>query len=304
MSEIGLGTAQLGGPSFIGGRNIGSPRIEREEAHKILETAYNAGINYYDTSDKYGDGESERILGDSFTGRRDKVIIATKCGITTSGNRCFEKNYVISCLEQSLKNLRTDYIDVFQLTKPDITLIKNGDIYEIFNKLKKEGKIRYSGVSTGTDDETERLILDNQIDSLQVFYNLLHIKPNEESIDKAYNANIALIIRSPLSSGILSGRYTYTTTFSEEDDRRLFLYGDTLTFRVSMVNAIIKRFKLSNNYDIILFSLNYLLSNSHISTIIPGVSKVEQLSHLLKVCHIKRMDMNIFQDVEDFIKTN
>lgn len=304
VSEIGLGTAQIGGPSLIGGRYIGSPKIEKKEALRILDKAYDSGINFFDTSDKYGDGESERLLGEAFHKKRGKVILATKCGITSSGDRCFEKGYVKSCLNQSLKNLRTDYVDVFQLTKPDINLIKSGEIYETLDDLKREGKTRFSGVSTGTDKETIQLIVDNKVDTLQIFYNLLHIRPNDLFIAKAFDAGIGLIIRSPLSSGVLTGKFGYNTTFSKEDDRSLFLYGKTLTPRIDMINKIVERFQLDSNYNILRMSLNYLLSNNKISTIIPGVSRAEQLSDILKLCNIERMSLEMFNELENFIKEN
>lgn len=302
VSEIGLGTAQIGGPSLIGGRYIGSPKIARSEALKILEEAYDSGINFYDTADKYGDGESERLIGEVFSKKRGNVILATKCGITTSGELCFDKKYVRACLEKSLKNLKTDYIDIFQLKKPGIEKIDKGEIYELFDELKQEGKIRFSGISTGTDEEAMKLVLDKRIDALQIFYNLLYIKPNELFIEKAFDSGIGLIIRSPLSSGILTGRYDYNTKFAKEDDRSFFLYGETLISRVNIVNKIIEFFALNSNYNILHLSLNYLLSNNKISTIIPGVSKVSQLSDILKLCVIERMKQEEFNRLENFVK--
>lgn len=302
VSEIGLGTAQIGGPSWIGGRYLGSPRITRSEALNILDAAFESGINIFDTSDKYGDGNAERLLGAAFRRRRDKVILATKCGITDSGERCFEKKYVKTCLQKSLKNMHTDYVDIFQLTKPPLEVIKSGAIYEIFDELKKEGTIRFSGVSTGTDKETLLLVSDSRVDTLQIFYNLLHLDPNDLIIGKAARAGMGLIIRSPLSSGLLTGKFSKRTTFSKEDDRSLFLFGDTLSSRIDMIDKIIARFKLNSSYTIMDFSLNYLLSNEKISTIIPGVSNVGQLNGLLRLCSIKRMSADYFVKVEKFIK--
>lgn len=304
VSEIGLGTAQIGGPALIKGAYCGSPRIDKKVASGILNFAYDSGINFYDTSDKYGDGESERLLGSAFLGKRDKVIIATKCGLTNEGGRCFDEQYLRKCLDGSLKNLSTDYVDIFQLTKPPISVIKKGDIYNTLDKFKKEGKIRFSGISTDTDEDTKILISDNKVDTLQIFYNLLYIKPNESNIVDAYNAGIGLIIRSPLSSGVLTGKYTLNTKFSSEDDRSQFLYGETLASRVNMVNKINKNFSLSDKYTILHFSLNYLLSNSKISSIIPGVSKVEQLRNILELNHIERMEPSLILEVEQFLRNN
>jgi len=304
VSEIGLGTAQIGGVSLIGGKYTGAPRIERQEALAILERAYDAGINFFDSSDKYGDGEAERCLGEAFGSRRGKVILATKCGITAAGERSFERMYVRKCVEGSLENMRTDYIDVFQLTKPDIGLIRSGDIYKTLDELKREGKIRFSGVSTGTDEETTQLIADKRVDALQIFYNLLHILPNELFIGKAFDAGIGLIARSPLSSGLLTGKFTHETTFAKEDDRYSFLRGTTLRSRLDMVKKLEARFKLNKDYNIMDLALNYLLSNNKISTIIPGASKLSQLAGILKLCSAKRMGNELFSEVETFVKAS
>lgn len=304
VSEIGLGTAQIGGPSLIGGRYIGAPRIEKREAVKILETAFDAGVNFFDASDKYGDGESERLLGEAFHDRRKKVVLATKCGITSRGDRCFTREYVRSCAEKSLANMKTDCIDVFQLTKPDLGLIESGDIYRTLEELKAEGKIRFSGVSTGTDEETCRLIDDNRVDTLQIFYNLLHVRPNETFISKAFSAGIGLIVRSPLSSGVLAGKFGYDTKFSKDDDRGDFLFGRTLASRIDVIEKIKERFKLSAENGVMELSLNYLLSNSNISTIIPGASRIEQLSGILKLCGVERIGPGSLRELEEFVKEN
>lgn len=304
VSEIGLGTAQLGGPSLVGGKYLGSPKIEKKEALNILQAAFDAGVNFFDSSDKYGDGEAERLLGEVFKGRRHKVIFATKCGITESGDRCFQAEYVRGCLENSLKNLNVDYIDVFQLTKPNLSIIEKGDIYDMLAKFKAEGKIRFSGISTGTEEETLSLIADKKVDTLQIFYNLLYVKPAESIIPKAYDAGIGLIIRSPLSSGLLTGKFNYDTKFSPEDDRSLFMYGKTLTSRIDMLDKIRHHFNLINKQDIFYLSLNYLLSNRKISTIIPGASAVRQLSGILELCNTERLTQELFCNLEDFIRQN
>jgi aryl-alcohol dehydrogenase-like predicted oxidoreductase len=304
VSEIGLGTAQIGGPSLIGGRYVGAPKIERIDASRILETAFNVGINFFDSSDKYGDGEAERLLGNTFHDRRGQVVLATKCGITASGDRCFSRDYVRTCVEKSLKNLKTDYIDVFQLTKPGIGMMKSGDIYNTLDELKKEGKIRFSGISTGNDEEVLCLIEDNRVDTLQIFYNLLYIKPNELFIRKVFDAGMGLIVRSPLSSGVLTGKFNYDTKFSKEDDRSDFLYGKLLASRIDMINKIKEHFSLTANYNIMEFALNYLLSNEKISTIIPGASKVDHLSGIIALCEKERIEPKLFREIEVFIKEN
>ena len=102
----------------------------------------------------------------------------------------------------------------------------------------------------------------------------------------------------------MTGKYDYNTKFAKEDDRSFFLYGQTLISRVDMVNKIIKHFRLNSEYDILRLSLNYLLSNDKISTIIPGVSKTAQLPDILRLCDIARITQDEFCKLEDFVKAN
>lgn len=297
VSEIGLGTAQLGGPSLINGRRSGYAGMPREIASRILEKAFDAGVTFFDSSDKYGDGEAERLLGAVFRRKRDQVVLATKCGITSGGERRFDRDYLTGCLHGSLKNLGTDYLDLFQLTKPPLDVIENGEIYETLDAFKRQGKIRFCGVSTGTDEETLRLIADRRVDSLQVFYNLLHTAPEEFFLERAHAAGMGVIVRSPLSSGTLCGRHGYETRFGSEDDRSNFLHGETLRKRVDMVQRIVEANGLDESYGILHFSLNYLLSSPHIATIIPGASKMSQLEDILKLVHVERMSREKFEEV-------
>lgn len=297
VSEIGLGTAQLGGPSLIDGRRSGYAGMPRESASRILETAFDAGVTFFDSSDRYGDGEAERLLGAVFRSRRDRVVLATKCGITSGGKRRFDREYLTSCLHCSLKNLGTDYLDLFQLTKPPLDLIEDGEIYETLDAFKRQGKIRFSGVSTGTDEETLRLIADARVDSLQVFYNLLHTAPEELFLEKAHAAGIGVIVRSPLSSGTLCGCHSYETRFGGEDYRSSFLHGETLRKRVDMVQHIVEANGLDEGYGILHFSLNYLLSSPYVATVIPGASKLSQLEEILKLVHVERMSREEFEEV-------
>jgi len=304
VSEIGLGTAQLGGPSLIAGKLLGSPKITKKESLKILNLAYDAGINFFDTSDKYGDGQAERLLAEAFSKKRRKIILATKCGFTSLGNRRFDQNYIRVCLNRSLKNLKTDCLDIFQMNKPPLDVIASGRIYEIFHKLKNEGKIRFSGVSSGKESETLKLIADNKIDTLQIFYNLLYIRPNDSLVGNIARADIGLIVRSPLSGGVLSRKFSYDTKFSPEDDRGLFLHGKVLADRIDAINRIKKYFKLKGSKDILFMALNYLLSNKRVSTIIPGVSKSSQLDDILEVTNIRRFGQKRISEIENFIRDN
>lgn len=301
VSELGLGTAQIGGPSIIKGKPFGAKPITDEEAFKILAKAYDRGINFYDSADLYGDGLAETRLG-KFFGDRPEILIATKCGLNKDGNREFNRNYVLKCLEGSLKRLKRERIDIFQLTKPTAEDWKRDTIYETFEYLKTSGKIRYAGISVGTVEEGI-FLAQQPIDSLQIIYNLLTVEFSENLIPAASRLGIGVIIRSPLSGGMLAGCINENTKFPDYDDRKVFLHGDLLRKRSWMVAQIREKFNLKSNGELVTFSLNYILSNPDVTLAIPGSTSVVQLEQNLLVLEKPRFTPDEWKEIHNFART-
>ena len=145
ISEIGFGAWGLGGDSY------GS--IDKNISKKTLEFAYEQGINFFDTADSYGDGQSEMIIGDALKHVREKVVYATKVGALAHTGREMPQDFSLTrihqCLENSLKRLQTDYVDLYQLHSPPIEVFHNEELLETFTNFKREGKIRrgYTGIA-------------------------------------------------------------------------------------------------------------------------------------------------------------
>jgi aryl-alcohol dehydrogenase-like predicted oxidoreductase len=299
VSEFGLGTAQIGGPSLINGQLFGSLPISEKEAFNVLAIARDTGINFFDSSDMYGDGLAEERLGRFFKGDA-KIIIATKCGIDQSGNRRFDRKYVLECVENSLKRLRRDHLDLFQFSKAGSVEIEKENLLETVSILKEQGKIIHAGISIGNVEEGVNLIHQDKWDSLQIIYNLLTLE-FKGLLNLANRSGLGTIIRSPLSSGMLTGKFNEETIFPDSDDRSVYLYGELLAKRVKMVKAIKKYFELSSQ-ELILFSLNFLLSDPDIQTIIPGASSSTQLKHTIKAVETSRFTKAQYNEVFEFVK--
>lgn len=283
VSKLGFGTSQIGGPSLINGEMIGAKPILKSEAINILKYAYDNGINFFDTSDKYGNAED--LLGEVFSKIRDKVIIATKCGLTDTGGRNFSIPYINTWLENSLRRLRTDYIDIFQLAKPDLKEVTD-ELLSFFEKNIEEGKIRYFGISVIGNDDGQVYLSKEIIKSFQIFYNLL-FPGSHELINKCVQNNRFVIIRSPLNSGILSGKYTMNTKFDKIDSRSRIFHGKLLKERLECVKKIKNHFNLSSD-EVLAFSLNFIFSNDNVSVVIPAASKIEQLESYINIFNKKR----------------
>lgn len=297
VSEMGLGTAQIGGPSLIKGKPFGAKPISDEDVYKILSLAYEAGINFFDSSDKYGDGLAEKRLGEFFNGSKD-VILATKCGIDSNHNRRFDRQYIMDTIEGSLCRLKREQIDLFQFSKPTLSNIENDDLIETVLLLKEQGKIAYAGISVGSIEDGRGFLQQDVWDSFQIIYNLLTLD-FKSFISDCFNAGKGVIIRSPLSSGMLTGRFDENTKFHEFDDRSAFMQGELLRIRSQMVNKIKERFCLTNE-GLIDLSLNFLLSDPEVTSIIPGATSPMQMQTNLKALTKMRLSEDHWREVFDF----
>ena len=206
------------------------------EAIHLLRRAEELGITFFDTGDTYGNGRGETLLADAFTkhGRRDQVTIGTKFGYDFYNHterrgqqerpQDFSPTFIRFALEQSLRRLGTDYVDLYQLHNPRYAAIDDDATFEELDRLKAEGKIRYYGAALGPaiggTEEGDRDLLRRPLTSLQIIYNLFEQDPGRRFFPVARQTGTGVLVRVPHSSGLLEGRYTAETTFPEGDHRR------------------------------------------------------------------------------------
>jgi aryl-alcohol dehydrogenase-like predicted oxidoreductase len=223
VSVVGLGTMVHAG--HFGPMND-------SESLSAIDTALELGVNFIDTSDAYGAGYSESLLGKALRGRRDKVVLATKGGNVMvgpeRGKRKFTADYINGVLEQSLQRLETDWIDLYQLHNPSVEVIEHGEVWEVLERAKKAGKIRHYGVSINTVDEGLAAAKTGRSDTIQAEYNLLMQEPADTFFPRAQEADIGIIARVPLRRGILTGKMTLEDQkrFQADDVRARGFTGD------------------------------------------------------------------------------
>ncbi len=217
VSEIGFGTWGISG--------LGYGSTDDEESIRTLHKALDLGINLIDTADSYGNGHSEELIGRVLRERGDKdTIIATKFGwdfYRPDGVRCnLIRDYIYFALEQSLKRLGRDWIDIYQIhnSKPDL-IIKN-KVYETLAELKDQGKIRFCGVSTSHIEDGIQAITSGKPDVIQVRYNLLDQRAEKTIYPLALQRKMGIIVREPLACGLLTGKYDSGSKFPKNDHRR------------------------------------------------------------------------------------
>lgn len=271
VSEIGFGCWAIGGTSY-------GP-TEDVQSLKALETAWELGVNFYDTADTYGHGHSEDLLAKFLKGKpREKFVIASKAGwdfYHDGGSRKnFDPQYLRFACEQSLKRLELDTIDVYQLHNPSLELIRRGEIIGVLEDLKKKGKIRFIGLSIHTEDEAMAAMEDPRVDSLQLVYNLLDQRMAKRVLPEAVKKNIGIIIREPLACGLLTGKYSAEHEFPKTDHRRRWI-PEKRKLDAEKIEKI-KKILSTKRLPLAQAALEYTLDADGVSTVIPGAKTPEQ----------------------------
>lgn len=302
VSEIGFGAWGIGGPAMAGDIPIGWGNVDDETSIEALKKAEELGINFFDTADFYGFGHSEELIGNVF-GNSDKVVIATKVGHRVAEDESiyldYSKKYIIDACEESLKRLKRDSIDLYQLHAARIKHFEDGQCIEAMEQLQKEGKIRYWGLSLNTfepEAEAEYLIKNKLAHGFQVVFNIINQRAYD-IITRAGDNNYGIIARMPLQFGLLTGKFTADTRFEKEDHRSMRLNEKILT---SSLESLEKIWHLCEKYDISKTSLamSFVMSHPDITTAIPGIKTPEQAEMNTKeVVHLEETDVKLLHEM-------
>jgi aryl-alcohol dehydrogenase-like predicted oxidoreductase len=225
-SEIGFGTWALGSTWW--------GDVTEEDGERLIAEALDLGITFFDTGDAYGRGANEELVGRALAPHRDKVVLSTKFGYELGSGRRdhsegerpqrWDAAFVRERLEQSLRRLGTDHVDLYQLHNPRMDAIESDETFEALEALRAEGKLRHYGVALGPAigwrEEGLRAIAEREITALQTVYNLLEQDPGRDLMAAAAEHGVGVMARVPTSSGLLDDNLTPETTFGEGDHRR------------------------------------------------------------------------------------
>jgi len=280
VSEISLGTWQVGG-------RWGDP-FDPQNAENILHKAIDLGINFIDTADVYSDGLSESAVAKAVKSRSEEVYIATKCGRRIQPHVAseFSVKRLTGFVEDSLRNMNIDCIDLIQLHCPPTEIYYRPEIFEAFDRLKDQGKIRHLGVSVEKVEEAIKAIEYPNVTAVQIIFNMFRHRPADLFFKLASEKDIGIIARVPLASGLLTGKMTEKTQFSKEDHRFFNRNGDAFdkgeTFSgvnyqdgLEAVEQLQK--ELGKDAPMALYAIRWILMFPEISCVIPGASRISQL---------------------------
>ena len=282
LSEVGFGLWTLG-TTWWG-------RIEESEKERLLENALNLGVSFYDTADTYGQGYAEELLGKVLGHRRHDIIIATKFGydfydsIERIGHQertqRFEPDFIRYALEQSLRRLKTDYIDLYQLHNPRIDAIEDDEVFDLLDAFVKEGKIRYYGSALGPDigwfEEGEASMRERQVRSLQIIYSILEQEPARQFFPIAEDEQVGLISRVPHASEVLTARYDEPPTF-DPDDHRAHRKQEWLEQALKKANQA-KFLAEDTGRSLAQAAIKFCLAQVSIVSVLPNITNIEELS--------------------------
>jgi aryl-alcohol dehydrogenase-like predicted oxidoreductase len=302
ISEVSFGTWAIGGSWG---------KTSDAEALKSLEFAIDQGVNFFDTADVYGDGHSEELLAKATKGKEDKIHIATK--FCRKGDIFDPNTYsyetVSAYCEDSLRRLNREAIDLYQIHCPATEILRDGSVFEVLDRLKQEGKIRQYGVSVETAEEGLICLQYPNVKSLQIIFNLFRQKPLESLIPKAYEKGVGLLVRLPLASGLLTGKFTAEHVFEEDDHRRFnengesFNVGETfagLGFRKGVELAEQFKWIAEGRGSMASAALRWILDQKEITCIIPGFKNVKQVEDNLSALHTKSFSEEEKQKIQRF----
>ena len=279
VSEIGFGAWGIGGSDWGG--------ADEAAAMATLEASLDSGVSFFDTADVYGDGHSERLIGRLRRTRPEPFVIATKAGRRLNPHTAagYTAANLTAFVDRSLQNLGLERLDLVQLHCPPPEVYHQPAVFAALDSLVKAGKLAHYGVSVETVAEGLAALQYPGVASVQIIFNIFRQKPAEQFLAAAAAANVAVIARVPLASGLLAGRYTRETVFPAADHRTFnregaaFDKGETFSgVDYATGLAAVERLRplVPAGMTMAQFALKWILSFDAVSCVIPGARRPDQ----------------------------
>ncbi len=309
VSEIGFGAWAIGGNRY--GNSYGP--TDDDESRRAIRRAVELGCNLFDTADVYGHGHSEELLGETLRDIRQEVIIATKVGgnfynrgvhpllhdriaeavgmavadippdapLPVTHDACFDPEYLRFALIRSLRRLRTDYIDLLQLHNPPLSLIGRPETYSALEELKREGLIRWYGVSVHPPEEGLAAITATMPDTVQIAYNLARREAAAEFFPAARAAGVGVLAREPLANGFLAGRYEPDHRWETGDVRARM--PAPYVAQLAALGQRVRDLADRSGYSAAQLALKFVLEEPAVATAVVGMKTVRQVEDNLSL---------------------
>jgi len=202
--------------------------VDDDESLAALHTAIDKGINFIDTADVYGDGRSERLIAQVLKERSQDIIVATKAGRRLNPHVAdgYNRENLTAFIERSLKNLDVDALDLVQLHCPPTDVYYRPEVFAVLDDLKQQGKIKHYGVSVEKVEEALKAIEYPGVETVQIIFNMFRLRPAGLFFEQAKKQNVGILARVPLASGLLTGKFSRSSTFAQDDHRNFNRHGE------------------------------------------------------------------------------
>ncbi|WNS45376.1 aldo/keto reductase [Paenibacillus sp. MMS20-IR301] len=305
VSEVSFGTWAIGG-------DWGNS--SDEDGLKGLQLAMEQGVNFFDTADVYGAGHAEELLAKATKGKHDEVHIATK--FCRAGDIHDPDNYsarrISEYCEQSLRRLEREAIDLYQIHCPPIEILRDGSVFAALDQLKAEGKIRHYGVSVETIEEGLLCLDYPGVAALQIIFNLFRQQPALELLPRAATRGAGILVRLPLASGLLTGKFKESSTFQANDHRHFnangeqFNVGETfsgLPFAEGVRLARQLEWIAGGRGNMARASMRWILDHPAVSCVIPGFKNEAQVADNLAASEVPAFSSTEMERLSGFYRS-
>jgi aryl-alcohol dehydrogenase-like predicted oxidoreductase len=261
--------------------------VDDKESMEALHRAVDLGVNFFDTADVYGDGRSERLLAALRRDRKEPFFIATKAGrrLSPHNSEGYNRKNLTSFVERSVKNLKTDALDLLQLHCPPTEVYYRPEVFDILDELVKAGKIRFYGVSVEKVEEGLKAIEYPGVQTVQMIFNMFRQRPSELFFEQAKKRDVGILARVPLASGLLTGKFKPDSKFHPDDHRNFnrqgeaFDRGETFAgvdFITSLKTVEELRSISPPAATLAQFALRWILMFDAVTCAIPGAKRKDQ----------------------------
>ncbi|MBS1810080.1 MAG: aldo/keto reductase [Acidobacteria bacterium] len=300
-SEVGLGCWQLGGADW--------GDVSDAQAHDILTAAVESGVNFFDTADVYGAGRSEELIGKFLKETKAEIFVATKLGRLNLYPDKYTEATIRAATEASLQRLQVESLDLTQLHCIPTEVLRQGEVFEWLRKLKQEGKIKSFGASVESMEEAQVCLQQDGLSSLQIIFNVFRQKPIATIFDEAKQKSVALIVRLPLASGLLSGKLTKAASFPANDHRnynrdgQFFNVGETfagLPFEKGIELTEELRAFVPEGMAMAQWAMRWILDFDAVTVVIPGATKISQVQSNASSSALPPLDGELHEKLSAF----
>ncbi|NCN87482.1 MAG: aldo/keto reductase [Candidatus Pacebacteria bacterium] len=284
-------------------------QTDEKESLKALHQAADFGVNFFDTADVYGDGRSEKIIAKFLKERTEKIYVATKAGRRLNPHIAdgYTGKNIEKFIDRSLKNLEVETLDLLQLHCPPTQVYYQPELFDYLDKLVQKGKIRNYGVSVEKVEEAIKAMQYPNVATVQIIFNIFRQRPNELFFDLAKKNNVGTIIRVPLASGLLTGKYNKNSKFSKDDHRNYNRNGEAFdkgeTFAgvdyITGLKAVEQLRKIKpKELSMPQFALRWILDHTQVSCTIPGAKSPKHVKDNTNASELNKLSKDTHKQIK------